>query len=157
MKYVSKYVSYAEGCKSQTATRYGIDNTPSDEVLEKMRIVAHLVFDVVREDFNKPIGIASFYRSPKLNTAVGGAKNSQHVLGEAIDIDADIFDNGITNKQIFDYIRSYVDYDQLIWEAGDDSNPEWIHVSFKSNTENRHNALIGYMDKGRMQYKKYIS
>jgi hypothetical protein len=157
MTQISEYISWGEATKSQTAIRYGIDNTPSDAVIEKMRLVANLVFDVVREHFNKPIGVASFYRSPKLNVAVGGAVNSQHLSGEAIDIDADIFSNGVTNKQIFDYIRSYVDFDQLIGESiKDNGDFEWIHVSYKSKVENRHNVLIGYMENKKMKYKKYI-
>ncbi len=152
----SDYVSWAEGVKSQTAIRYGIDNTPPQPIIEKMRLVANLVFDPMREHFNKPIGIASFYRSPKLNTVIGGATHSQHMDGEAIDIDADIFNNGVTNKQIFDFIRTKLDYDQLIGEVEKlNGDFEWIHVSYKSKQANRHNTLIGYLDNGKMKYKAY--
>ena len=157
MTNISNYISWGEAVKSQTAIRYGIDNTPPSATIEKMRVVANLVFDPVREHFNKPIGVASFYRCKKLNTVIGGASNSQHMSGEAIDIDADIFDNGITNKQIFDYIRTQLDYDQIIGEVEKDNGDfEWIHVSFKNKADNRHNVLIGYREKGMMKYKKYI-
>ena len=156
MKYISKYVSWSEAVKSQTAIRYGIDNTPSDEILDKIRITANLLFDEVREHFNKPIGIASFYRSQKLNTVIGGAPQSQHMEGEAIDLDADIFDNGITNREIFEFIRTRLDFDQLIGEVEKpDGNYEWIHVSYKSKAENRRNVLIGYYENNKMKYKKF--
>ena len=88
---ISEHIRYAEGFKSQTAIRYGIDNTPPTDILEKMMVLASMIFEPVRDHFNKPIGIASFYRCQKLNTVIGGAENSQHMTGEAIDIDADIF------------------------------------------------------------------
>lgn len=153
---ISEHISYAEGFKSQTAIRYGIDNTPPPEILEKMMVLASMIFEPVRDHFNKPIGIASFYRCQKLNTVIGGAENSQHMTGEAIDIDADIFSNGITNLQIFEFIRTRLDFDQLIAEIQkDDGNFEWIHVSYRDKINNRNNTLIGYMENGKMKYKKY--
>ena len=153
MEKISNYVSYSEGCKSQTAIRYGIDNTPSPEILEKMRVLANLVFDPVREHFNKPIAVVSFYRSQKLNTVIGGAEHSQHMTGEAMDIDADVF-GGLTNKQIFDFIRTKLDFDQLIGEVERDNGDfEWIHVSYRTRESNRKNVLLGYYENGKMKYK----
>ena len=121
-----------------------------------MRIVANLVFEPVREHFNKPIAIVSFYRCQKLNTVIGGAAHSQHMAGEAMDIDAGVFSNGITNKQIFEFIRTKLDFDQLIGEVErDNGDYEWIHVSFKSNQENRHNVLIGYYENNKMKYRPF--
>ena len=155
MENISTYVSYSEGCKSQTAIRYGIDNTPSPEILEKMRVVANLVFDPMREHFNKPIAVVSFFRSQKLNTVIGGSTQSQHMTGEAMDIDADVF-GGLTNKQIFDFIRTKLDFDQVIGEVErDNGDYEWIHVSFKNNIENRHNVLIGYRENNKMKYRPF--
>lgn len=136
--------------KSQTAERKGIDNTPNEKVLAKMRIVGKKVFDKMREHFGVPVGVSSFYRSPKLNKAIGGAKNSQHVKGEAIDIDADMF-GGVTNKQIFDYIRKNLDFDQLISEFGTEQNPAWIHVSY--TTKNRKQILRAEKVNGKTVYK----
>ena len=87
-----------------------------------------------------PIGISSFYRSPKLNQKVKGSKTSQHIKGEAMDIDADIF-GGITNKEIFDYIKDNLDFHELIWEYGDDDNPAWVHVSLKRVGKNKKQIL----------------
>lgn len=126
---ISAHITYAEATKSQTAIRKGIDNTPDAATLVRMRLVAEKVFEPLRNHFGIPIGISSFYRSPKLNKAIGGVRNSQHVTGEAIDIDADIF-GGITNHMIFEWIRSNLNFDQLIKEYGEHG---WVHVSYKAS------------------------
>lgn len=128
---ISQHISYSEATKSQTATRLGIDNAPDAEALEAMQHVASTIFEPVRAHFGgRPIAITSFYRSPALNHAIGGSATSQHCRGEAIDIDADVFD-GPTNRAIFEYIRTQLAFDQLIWEFGTDENPAWVHVSAK--------------------------
>lgn len=143
---ISDHISYTEATKSPTAERYGINNRPDAATLISMKHVAENVFEKLRAHFCVPIAISSFYRSPALNTKVGGSKNSQHVKGEAMDLDADIL-GVITNKQIFDYIRKNLDYDQLIWEFGDDKNPAWVHVSLKCNGINRKQTLQAYKEK----------
>lgn len=136
---ISEHITEAEAFKSQTATRKGIDNTTTDaEVLANMRHVAEL-FEQIRAHFGKPIGISSFYRSPALNKAVGGAKTSQHVRGEAIDIDADIF-GGVKNSEIFAFAKT-LDFDQLLWEFGDSNEPAWVHISRKRIGKNRKQIL----------------
>lgn len=128
---ISKYISYAEATKSQTAIRLGIDNTPDAETLERMKLVGRMVFDVVREHFGVRIYISSFYRSKAVNSKTkGSSKTSQHVTGEAIDIDADVL-GGVTNVEIFEFIKKNLDFDQLIWEYGDEKSPAWVHVSYK--------------------------
>lgn len=158
-KDISKYVTYVEATKSNTATKLGIDNTPTDIQLERMNYVAENLFDCVREHFGKPLGITSFFRSEKLNVKIGGSRTSQHVLGEAIDIDADIY-GGLTNKEIFDYIYENLDYGQLIWEFGTSLEPAWVHVSL-SRYGNKKEALIAYKESnwdGRSitKYKPYV-
>jgi uncharacterized protein YcbK (DUF882 family) len=136
---ISEHITEAEAFKSQTATRKGIDNTTTDpEVLANMKHVAEL-FEQIRANFGKPIGISSFYRSPALNKAVGGAKTSQHVRGEAIDIDADIF-GGVKNSEIFAFAKT-LDFDQLLWEFGDANEPAWVHISRKRTGKNRKQIL----------------
>ena len=136
---ISEHITEAEAFKSQTATRKGIDNTTTDpEVLANMKHVAEL-FEQIRANFGKPIGISSFYRSPALNKAVGGAKTSQHVKGEAIDIDADIF-GGVKNSEIFAFAKT-LDFDQLLWEFGDANEPAWVHISRKPIGKNRKQIL----------------
>lgn len=142
MDNISKHITYAEGFKSQQAIRLGIDNTKlvTEDIVANMRHVAENIFEPIREHFGKPIGISSFYRTSKLNVAIGGSKTSQHVQGEAIDIDADIF-GGVTNKEIFDWVKANLKFDQLIWEYGDEKNPAWVHVSLKRNGKNRNQVI----------------
>lgn len=140
MEKISDNITFSEATKSQEAIRLGINNSPNDVQLSWMRQVATKIFEPLRKHFGKPIGISSFFRSGALNKKIGGSKNSQHTEGKAVDIDADIF-GGLTNKQIFDYLRKYADFDQLIWEFGDYNNPAWVHVSY-NGTKNRNQVLM---------------
>lgn len=138
---ISTHISEEEAFKSQTAIRHGIKNYTGDaEILANMKHVAQNIFEPLRNHFKRPIGISSFYRCELLNKKIGGAKNSQHTTGEAIDIDADIFGD-LTNKIIYDYVKDNLDFDQLIWEFGDKNNPAWVHVSLKRNGKNRKQIL----------------
>ena len=138
MKKILKCISYLEATTSQTATRKGIENKPLDSDILNMQLVALRVFDVVREHFGKPIRVSSFFRSLNLNSAVGGSRTSQHVKGQAIDMQGT---RGLTNKEIFTYIKDNLDFDQLIWEFGDKKNPAWVHVSYNSRENNRKQTL----------------
>lgn len=130
MEKLSKYVALSEVTRSDNAKRLGIDNTPTDEHKENLKLVCSEIFDKVREHFDKPIGISSGYRSKALNEATpGSSSKSHHCTGHALDIDADIF-GGITNSEIFNYIKDNIEFNQLIWEFGNSSNPDWIHVSY---------------------------
>ena len=134
---ISKNITFAEATKSQSATRLGIKNEPNKEQIEAMRYVAENIFERVRTHFgNKPIAISSFFRNFATNKAVGGSQTSQHCKGEAMDIDADTF-GGITNKEIFNYIKANLDFDQLIWEFGTNNNPDWVHVSLTKGLNKR--------------------
>ena len=144
---ISQYVTLAEATKSQTATRLGIDNTPNEETLERMKYVAKNVFDPVREFVGGPLMVTSFYRSPALNAAIGGSsKTSQHMLGEAIDIDCDGFGFG-NNNQIFSWIQKNLEYDQVIGEYPDATGKfDWVHVSLKKSG-NRKQDLVKLKDR----------
>lgn len=134
MKNISKYITYQEATTSQTAVRRGIKNVPSDKELVAMQLVGIRIFDSVREHFGTPLRVSSFYRSPELNKAVGGSSTSQHVKGQAIDIQGT---GNVTNKMIFDYIKDNLDFDQLINEY----NFSWVHVSYVSKEKNRKQVL----------------
>ena len=151
MKKISKHVSYKEATFSQTATRKDIDNTPSPEILERMKALAENIFEPLRAHVGGPIKINSFYRSINLNVAIGGAKSSQHTRGEAMDID-DTFGH-MSNKDMFEFIKDELDFDQLIWEFGDDNNPAWLHVSYVSNENNRRRVLKASKQQGKTVYK----
>jgi zinc D-Ala-D-Ala carboxypeptidase len=149
---ISEHVSFKEGIKSHTATRLNIDNAPSDLDLVNMKIIAEKVFEPLREFVGGPIAINSFYRSPKLNSAIGGSTSSQHCSGRALDIDDKY--GYKTNAEMFKYIQCNLDYDQMIWEFGDVNNPDWVHVSYVSEEVNRRRCLIAYKEKGKTKYKQ---
>ena len=139
MERISKHISYKEAIKSNTALRLNIDNTPDSVSLTNMTGVAHNIFEPLRLWVGGPIKINSFYRCPKLNKAIGGSKRSQHCEGRAIDID-DTFGYK-TNAEMFHYIKDNLNFDQMIWEFGNDNNPAWVHVSFDSLEGNRGRLL----------------
>ena len=147
---ISEHISYKEGVYSNTATRRGIDNDPTDDQLHFMEIIAEEVFEPLREYVGGPIKINSFYRSPELNTAIGGSATSQHCKGQAMDID-DTFGK-MTNAEMYHWIKENLDFDQMIWEFGDDDNPNWVHVSYVSADKNRNRCLKAYKEKGKTKY-----
>ena len=148
---ISKHISYKEGVYSNTAIRRGIDNTPGDDQLFFMEIIAEKVFEPLREWVGGPIKINSFYRSPELNAAIGGSATSQHCKGQAIDID-DTFGKA-TNAEMYNWIKENLDFDQMIWEFGDDDNPNWVHVSYVSPEKNRNRCLKAYKENKKTKYK----
>jgi len=133
MENISKHITYNEATISPTSLRFGIENTPTDALLFKMRLVADACFEPLREWYGKPIKINSFFRCTLLNDKVGGAKNSQHAKGEAIDMSAGSKEE---NKKLFDWCKANLVYDQLINEY----NFSWVHISF-SQGNNRNQTL----------------
>ena len=144
---ISKYLTYEEGIKSQTALRRGISNEPNEEQLENMKRVAAQDIDKVSACVAGALHASSFLRSEALNAAIGGSsKTSQHMMGEAIDIDCDTFGNG-TNNGVFDFIKDNLVFDQLIGEYPDASGKwSWVHVSLKYGV-NRKQVLVKLKDK----------
>ena len=153
---LSEHLNLAEVTRSETAKRKGISNMPTPEHLENFKNLAINIFEPIRKHFGKPIHISSGYRSKQLNTAIGGSLTSQHCSGEAIDIDMDGSANGITNKQVFDYIKQYLNFDQLIWEFGTSANPDWVHVSYKTNGKQRKQILKAVKQGGKTSYVPYV-
>ena len=147
---ISKHISDKEGTYSITAIRRGIDNTPDEKQLQNMQLLADRVFEPLRVWVGKPIKVNSFFRSTKLNKAIGGSSKSQHCHGQAIDID-DSYGH-VTNAEMFEYIKEHLDFDQLIWEFGNDDNPNWVHVSYVSESENRNRCLRAYKYNGKTKY-----
>ena len=141
---ISKHISYKEGTNSTTAIRRGIDNVPNDEQLDNMVLLAEKVFEPLRVWVGGPIKINSFFRCPQLNKAIGGSGKSQHCHGQAIDID-DTYGK-VANSEMYHYIKKNLDFDQMIWEFGDDDNPAWIHVSYVSEDDNRRRCLKASKD-----------
>jgi len=147
---ISRHISYKEGVYSRTATRLNIDNKPNDNQMQNMCLIAEEVFEPLRVWVGGPIKINSFFRSPELNKAIGGSTKSQHCHGQAIDLD-DTFGRA-TNAEMYEFIRKYLDFDQMIWEFGDDDNPSWVHVSYVSEDKNRNRCLKAYKENGKTKY-----
>ncbi len=152
---LSKHLSLAEVTRSESAKRRGISNMPTPAHIENFKLLAENIFEPIREHFGKPIHISSGYRSDALNKAIGGSKTSQHCAGEAIDIDMDGSANGVTNKMVFDYIKDNLNFDQLIWEFGTASNPDWVHVSYESTGKQRKQILRAVKSGGATTYVPY--
>ena len=150
---ISKHLSLAEVSRSETAKRRGISNTPTAEHLENFKKLAENIFEPIREHFGVPIHISSGYRSKELNAAVGGSASSQHCQGEAIDIDMQ--DTSITNAEIFNFIKDNLNFDQMIWEFGNDTNPDWVHVSYESTGKQRKQILKAIKSNGKTSYIPY--
>ena len=152
---LSEHLSLAEVTRSESAKRRGISNMPTPAHIENFKLLAANIFEPIREHFGKPIHISSGYRSDALNKAIGGSKTSQHCAGEAIDIDMDGSANGVTNKMVFDYIKDNLNFDQLIWEFGTASNPDWVHVSYESTGKQRKQVLRAVKSGGATTYVPY--
>jgi hypothetical protein len=152
---LSEHLNLSEVTRSETAKRRGISNEPTPEHLENFKKLAENIFEPIRKHFGKPIHLSSGYRSKALNTAIGGSLSSQHCKGEAIDIDMDGSSNGVTNRMVFDYIRTNLNFDQLIWEFGTKDNPDWVHVSFSSTGKQRKQVLRAVKSGSKTAYQIY--
>jgi hypothetical protein len=148
---ISTHLSLSEVTRSDSAKRHGIDNTPTAEHLENFKLLADKVFEPIRLHFGVPIFISSGYRSKALNSFIGGSASSQHCKGQAIDIDMDGGNGEVTNRMVFDFIKTKLDFDQLIWEFGTDFNPDWVHVSFVKSG-NRKQKLKAVRSGGKTTY-----
>ena len=148
MKKISKHISWKEGTFSNTAKSLKINNKPTKEIIKNMELVAEKIFEPLREWVGGPIRVNSFYRCEKLNTALKGSKTSSHTKGQAIDIDSL---GKKTNAEMYDWIKDNLDFDQLIWEFGND-NPKWLHISYVSKKENRKEILKAVYRGSRLTY-----
>jgi zinc D-Ala-D-Ala carboxypeptidase len=149
---LSENLTLAEMTRSESAKRLGISNQPTPEHLHNMQLLAFCVFQPIRNHFKRPIHVSSGYRSQALNKAVGGSRTSQHSTGQAMDIDMD--GTEISNKQIFDFIKDNLDFDQMIWEFGTADNPDWVHVSY-SGKRNRKQILRATGSRTKPKYQTY--
>lgn len=152
---LSNNLDLAEVIRSESAKRHGISNQPTPEHIANFKLLAEKIFQPIRDHFGKPIRISSGYRSKALNAKIGGSLTSQHCTGEAIDIDMDGSPDGITNADVFNYIKDNLNFDQLIWEFGTDNNPDWVHVSYESTGKQRKQVLRAVRKGGKTVYEVY--
>ena len=150
---LTKNFSLLELTKSQTAERKGIDNTPSTEHQENLKKLCENVLQPIRDHFEQVVSVSSGYRSPVLCAAIGSKSTSQHARGEAADFE--IF--GISNKELADWIHYNTNYDQLILEYWNESDPNsgWVHCSY-SESNNRRQYLRAYKENGKTKYEPVL-
>ena len=148
---LSPHLDLSEVIRSDSAKRNGISNMPTPEHIANFKLLAEKIFEPIREHFCVPIRISSGYRSKELNAKIGGSATSQHCKGQAVDIDMD--GTSLTNKQIFDYIKDNLPFDQLIWEFGNEENCDWVHVSYVPN--GRKQILKAFKMNGTTKYFPY--
>lgn len=140
---------------SITASKYNIDNTPQQEQLDNIERLILNIYDPIIEEFGYPPFISSGFRSETLNQKITKNLNSksQHQKGEAIDLDTQVDQRGVTNKEIFNFIKNNLIFDQLIWEYGSYTEPDWVHVSY-SLDNNRNEILRAIKGKGYVFYEQ---
>lgn len=144
-----------EFVNSETAEKLGIDNTPNAMQIECMKALCDIVLEPLRSHFNSPIRILSGFRCQALNSALLGAPNSQHTLGEAADISV----RGVKNSDVWMFISLNLNFDQVIAEKlrEDDGAVGWIHVSHKNYGKQRGEA-ISYLGQGKyVKGLEYVS
>ena len=144
---LTAHFDLSEFTRSESAKREGLDNTPTPEHLENIKILCEKVLEPIRLRFGS-INISSGYRGKLLNHFIGGAVNSDHCVGRAADIDMDDVGTGVTNKEIFDYIKDNLEIDQLINEF----NYSWIHVGYRKGA-NRRQILDAVKENGKTVYR----
>jgi hypothetical protein len=144
---LSKHVTKSEFELSPTAVRLGIDNQMNEEQTTKAILLCVNVFEPIRAKVGHPIKVNSGFRSAKLNKKIGGSTSSQHCKGEAMDLD-------LHDKDTFDWIINNVEFDQLIWEFGNNVNADWFHISYKQKG-NRKQVLRALKKHGLTMYVPY--
>ena len=148
---LSENFSLLELTKSQTAERKGIDNTPSPEHQENLKLLCTHILQPVRDRFERVVSVSSGYRSPELCLAIGSKTTSQHAKGQAADFEI----YGLSNQELATYIKENLDYDQLILEywKKEDPNSGWVHCSYNKGY-NRKQYLRAYKENGRTKYEQ---
>ena len=150
---LSENFSLIELTKSQTAERKGIDNTPSPEHQENLKLLCTHILQPVRDRFERVVSVSSGYRSPELCLAIGSKITSQHAKGQAADFEI----YGLSNKELATWINENLEYDQLILEYWKESDPNsgWVHCSYNPEG-NRKEYLRAYKDEGKTKYERVL-
>ena len=144
---LSQHFDLSEFTRSESAKREGLDNTPTPEHLQNLKVLCEKVLEPIRLRFGS-INISSGYRGKMLNHFIGGSVNSDHCVGRAADLDMDDVGTGVTNKEIFEYIKDNLEFDQLINEF----NYSWVHVGYRLGA-NRKQVLKAVKEKGKTVYQ----
>ena len=151
---LSKNFSLKELTASSTASRKGINNTPSEEQVIALTALVNCVLQPVRDHYGKSVRVSSGFRSRALNAAVGGSRTSEHTLGQA----ADFTVSGVSCKEVCEWIanESGLEWNQLIFERRFDSTgketTQWIHVSCSRHGDNKKQVLTAFVRPGKAEY-----
>lgn len=128
MTQLSTNFSLKEFTKSDTATRKGLDNTPTPEVIVNLQTLVNEIVQPLRNSYDKIVTINSGYRSPEVNASVGGSKTSDHCKGMAADIEIE----GESNFDLAQHIVDTYKFTQVILEFYTQGvlDSGWVHVSY---------------------------
>lgn len=152
---LSKNFYLSELTKSQTAERCGLDNNPSEDETENLRLLCERVLQPVRDHFDSVVSVSSGYRNTILSEKIVSSRKSQHCLGQAADFE--LF--GIANNKVSDWIKENLMFDQLILEHYKPGNPNsgWVHVSYNPDINlNRKEYLMATKVDGKTTYKQIL-
>lgn len=146
---LTKNFTLAEMIKSETALRHGIDNTPGEQEIAAMKLLAEKVLQPVRDHFGKGVKVNSSYRSPEVNQKVGGSRTSDHCRGQAADIEIP----GVANYDLAKWIVDNLEFRQVILEFYTPGVPDsgWVHVSFVAE-DNKKQVLTATKQNGKTVY-----
>jgi hypothetical protein len=142
---LSKHVTLKEFQASGLATLRNINNEMNESQIASAKLLCENVFEPLRLYINTPIQISSGFRSLQVNKMIKGSSTSQHCKGEAMDLQI--------GAKGFNFIKDKLEFDQLIWEFGNDENPSWVHVSYSS--KNRKQVLKATKKNGKTIYSNY--
>ena len=142
---LSKHVTLKEFQASGLATLRNLNNEMNESQIASAKLLCENVFEPLRIHLNTPIKISSAYRSVQLNKMIKGSLSSQHCKGEAMDLQI--------GAKGFNFIKDKLDFDQLIWEFGNEENPSLVHVSYSS--KNRKQVLKATKKNGKTIYSNY--
>ena len=149
-------ITLDELTKSQTAERKGINNNPNPKQIDNIKALAINILQPVRSHYDRPLIISSGFRCAQLCVEIGSSVNSQHVADDNAAA-ADFEIPGVDNRELALWIKSELDYDQLILEFYKDNEPTsgWIHCSY-STDHNRHQSLRAMREDGKVIYKPWL-
>jgi zinc D-Ala-D-Ala carboxypeptidase len=146
---LTKNFTLEEMTKSETALRYDIDNTPNEQEISAMKLLAEKVLQPVRDHFGKGVKVNSGFRNQDVNQKVGGSRNSDHIRGQAADIEIP----GIPNAELAEWIKDNLEFNQLILEFYTPGVPDsgWVHVSYIPE-DNKKQVLTATKKDGKTVY-----
>ena len=146
---LTKNFTLAEMTKSETALRHDMANTPGEQEIAALKVLAENVLQPVRDHFGKGVKVNSGFRHPEVNAKIGGSKNSDHCRGQAADIEIP----GIPNAELAAWIRDNLEFRQLILEFYTPGIPDsgWVHVSFVPE-DNKKQVLTATKQNGKTVY-----